>query len=57
MNGVKLIYKVADSEYPPQVLTFNTKKAAQMADRFLKEEYGDAMLLSKIIYDDDIEYV
>ena len=47
MNGVKLAY-VIDGQ--PFVVSLNTKKAAQMLDRFLQEEYGETA--SKIIYDE-----
>ena len=47
MNSVKLAY-VIDGQ--PFVVSLNTKKAAQMLDRFLKEEYGE--IGSKIIYDE-----
>ena len=34
------------------MMSFNTKKGAQMYDRFLKETYGDDIVMSRIIYDD-----
>ena len=53
MNNVKLIYKLIDDDYPAQVISFNTKKAAQITDRFLRETYGDDDVISRIIYDED----
>ena len=56
MNSVKLAVVLNGH---PQVFTFNTKKAAQMMDRLLTEEFGE--VASKIIYDnsrsdyDDVE--
>ena len=46
MNSVKLAVVLNGL---PQVFTFNTKKAAQMMDRLLTEEFGE--IASKIIYD------
>ena len=46
MNGVKLAVVLNGM---PQVFTFNTKKAAQMMDRVLNEQFDD--VVSKIIYD------
>ena len=34
---------------------FNTKKAAQMYDRFLKKQYGESIVHSTIIYDNEWE--
>ena len=48
MNGVKLAVVIGDT---PQVFTFNTKKAAQMMDRVLNEEFEN--VVSKIIYDEE----
>ena len=48
MNGVKLAVVIGDI---PQVFTFNTKKAAQMMDRVLNEEFEN--VVSKIIYDEE----
>ena len=46
MNGVKLAVVLNGM---PQVFTFNTKKAAQMMDRVLNEQFDE--VVSKIIYD------
>ena len=51
MNGVKLAVVLNGM---PQVFTFNTKKAAQMMDRLLTEEFGE--VASKIIYDEETIY-
>ena len=48
MNSVKLAV-IINGE--PQVFTFNTKKAAQMMDRVLNEQFDD--VISKIIYDEE----
>ena len=48
MNGVKLAVVINGQA---QVFTFNTKKAAQMMDRLLTDEFGE--VASKIIYDTD----
>ena len=36
---------------------FNTKKAAQMYDRWLKKVYGESLVDSTIIYDEDVKGV
>ena len=48
MNSVKLAVVINKT---PQVFTFNTKKAAQMMDRVLREEFYE--VVSKIIYDEE----
>ena len=48
MNSVKLAV-IINGE--PQVFTFNTKKAAQMMDRVLNEQFDE--VISKIIYDEE----
>ena len=48
MNSVKLAVVLNGH---PQVFTFNTKKAAQMMDRVLNEQFND--VASKIIYDEE----
>ena len=48
MNSVKLAVVLNGH---PQVFTFNTKKAAQMMDRMLNEQFD--LVVSKIIYDDE----
>ena len=48
MNSVKLAV-IINGE--PQVFTFSTKKAAQMMDRVLNEQFDE--VISKIIYDEE----
>ena len=52
--SVKLAYIVEsqDGLYESGLESFNTKKAAQIYDRFLKEHYGDTIVHSNIIYDE-----
>ena len=51
-NGkVKLAFLVEEHDFAG-IKSFNTKKAAQMYDRFLKEHYGESLVISKIIYDE-----
>ena len=52
MDNVKLVYTVDGKVY---VTPMNTKKGAQMLDRFLKEEYDGYGYSSKIIYDEPEE--
>ena len=54
---VKLAYIVEsnDGVYESGLESFNTKKAAQIYDRFLKEHYGETIVHSNIIYDEDIK--
>ena len=63
MSKIKLAYVIVDKDnidtpfetVSHDIKTFNTKKAAQMYDRLLKETYGIDRVISKIIYDDDSE--
>ena len=55
MNNVKLVYTV---DGHVNVVPMNSKKGAQMLDRFLKDEYDGYGYSSKLIYDDEpIEHV
>ena len=50
MNNVKLVYTF---DGHVNVVPMNTKKGAQMLDRFLKEEYDGYGYSSKLIYDEE----
>ena len=50
MNNVKLVYTV---DGHVSVVPMNSKKGAQMLDRFLKDEYDGYGYSSKLIYDDE----
>ena len=51
---VRLAYTIkVDEGLQGGIEEFNTKKAAQMYDRFLKSQYGIKNVHSTIIYDDE----
>ena len=52
---VKLAYVIHEDEGVLEggMESFETKKAAQMYDRFLKKMYGESLVDSTIIYDGD----
>ena len=49
---IRLAYTIeTDSGLQGGIEEFNTKKGAQMYDRFLKQQYGESVVHSTIIYD------
>ena len=51
---VKLAYVIEINDgLEGGVESFNTKKAAQMFDRFLKKVHGETLVHSTIIYDEE----
>lgn len=56
MNNVKLFVIITSATHEVIEINsfgFNTKKAAQLADRELKAMFGEQYVMSRIIYDED----
>ena len=50
-----LAYNIRKASPVVGTARFDTKKSAQLFDTFLKQQYGETFVVSKLIYDDASE--